>query len=71
MESITATLQVFIYVTGSAAAVLTPLAITAAMADPQTARRLWRGLMRHISGQPVTRPTITGRATGHQGGGDR
>ena len=71
MEPIATALQVFIYVTGSAAAVLAPFAIIAAITDPQTARRLWRGLTRHISGHPVTRPAITGHATGHQGGGDR
>ena len=71
MEPIATALRVFIYVPGSAAAVLTPFAIIAAVTDPQTARRLWRGLCRHISGQPTTRPAITGHATGHQGGEGR
>ena len=71
MEPITTALRIFIYVTGSAATVLTPFAITAATADPQTARRLWRALGRHLSGLPTTGRTITGHATGRQGGEDR
>lgn len=71
METITAIIQLLIYVTGSVAAVLTPPALAAAITDPQTARRLWRGLWRHLNGRPVTRPAITGHATGYREDGNR
>lgn len=71
MEPITAIIQLFIYVTGSAATALTPFAITAAITDPQATRRLWRALGRHLSGLPATGRTITGHATGRQGGEGR
>ena len=67
METITAIIQLLIYVTGSVAAVLTPSALAADITDPQTARRLWRGLWRHLNG----RPAITGHATGYREDGNR